>query len=89
MINPFVLVAMDRENNTKEWLKINSEAAYNVAAHDIAPSDDPYHLVAYAVYDITYKAYAAHDGLKASIREYFEITGEDKQTYINAIKEGK
>lgn len=88
-MNPLVLIAMDKNNHNKAELKINSEAAYNVAAHDIAPSDDPYHLVAYAVYDITYKAYAAHDGLKASIREYFEITGEDKQVYINAIEWSK
>ena len=80
---------MDRENYTEEELRRNAESAYfaycAAAAHnDIAASS----LAASA--SASFAAASSVDCiLEERLDTYFEITGEDKQTYINAIEEGK
>ena len=88
-MNEFILVSMDRKNKTEKELRRNAEysySAYCVAAtnNDIAASS----LAASAS-----ASFAAASSVACILEErldtYFEITGEDKQEYINEIKGNK
>jgi hypothetical protein len=86
-MNVFVLVAMDRENYTQEELKKNDDDAFSVYC---AEDDNHHHTTtSYAAYSAAYHAYYSAAELEDSLAIYFEITGEDKQNYIDAIEEGK
>ena len=77
-MNKFVLVAMDKENYTKEELKKNAKDA--ATATYVYPSASAASAAAYHAY--------ANDSVRFDywLAIYFEITGEDKQEYINAIE---
>ena len=79
-MNKFVLVAMDKENYTKEELKKNAKDA---ATATYVYSSSAASATAYYAY--------ANDSIRFGhwLALYFEITGEDKQDYINAIKGNK
>lgn len=72
---------------------VASANAACIAAADVAYDTD------YSVYDSSGAAYALYAVLNAAtdrpevakhrISEYFELTGENKQDYINAIEEEK
>ena len=74
-MNPLVLIAMDKNNHNKAELKSTSAAASNAAAcaADAAWLDD-----------IGCPADAAL--AEYWVRDYFEVTGEDEQNYIDAIE---
>ena len=84
-MNKFILVVMNRENHTQEELKENRDAAA-VVHYDFA-DDAAYAYAAYAAYAYADDAadYAAYD-CEYWVNRYFERTGEDKQTYIDALE---
>ena len=91
-MNKFILIAMDKERYTKEELKKYADKAYSIycaaTTHkDIAASS--LDAAAYASSSAAY-AYASVDyRLEECLDAYFDITGENKQTYIDAIAESK
>jgi len=99
-MNEVILVAMDRENRTQEELKKNAEyalSAYCIATthYDISASAAIAVAAAYAYIHSSASAASAaayHAYAEDSTRFehwltlYFDISGEDEQEYINAIK---
>ena len=87
-MNKFILIAMDRDNKTEKRLMDTVVAAckFYAAVVETTGTFPHDHAVAAAVAG---HAYADSYNLDSLINEYFDITGEDKQTYINAIKESK
>lgn len=92
-MNKHILVAMDRKNRTKEQLSINVNdaavaadvalAAYNSAKHASFSAD------AVNAANAANAAASDHDDTERCLDEYFEVTGENKQDYIDAIEASK
>lgn len=84
-MNEFILVAMNRKNHTQEERDENSTAAYTAAtyAHEY---DNDYTADYAAAYAADYAATARDADADYWVNRYFEITGEDKQTYINTLE---
>ena len=82
-MNNTILFVIDHQLNpdkyTQEQLKENYRAA-NANASDAAAAD--YGAADYAAYAADYAASASY-----WLNEYFERTGENKQDYIDAIKD--
>ena len=86
-MNEFILFAMDDLANpskhTQEQKKANRYASWDVAI-----------IASKATTTSTYAAYRAAEAVGAVdtadaafwVKHYFEITGEDKTTYINKLK---
>ena len=91
-MNKFIFIAMDKESYTGEELRRNADKAYSIYCaatthNDIAASS--LNAAACASSSAAY-AYAWNDyRLEECLDAYFEITGEDRQDYINAIKGNK
>lgn len=79
-MNKHILCVMDRANKTEEELRANYAYAANAA-------DD-----AYAADDVAYAAYAAYANAAAVeywLDEYFNVTGESREAYEKALKDGE
>jgi hypothetical protein len=93
-MNKHILLVIDHLANpdkyTKEQLEANAVSAATVSAAAVsaaAVASSAYYAAAY--YAAAYYAAAADDADDASywVDEYFDITREDKQTYIDKLGE--
>ena len=102
-MNNIILTVIKRLDNPEsvslEQLRANAAHAASVITYAIAPCD----ASAYAAYAASALAYAASGASSSgaaayaayivaasdAVSKYFNITGEDKQTYIDAIEVGK
>lgn len=66
----------DKDSVTQEELEANAESAASEYHTTSAVFD--------AAYNAAYDAWAAWEATR-SVDSYFEITGEDKQTYLNNL----
>lgn len=91
---------MDKKNRTQCELRRNvadaadayAAAAYAACTFDAAAAAAAYAASKYAVfsaYDSIYSANYASASAEHWLNEYFEITGENKQDYIDAIEANK
>ena len=102
-MNNIILTVIKRLDNpdsvSLEQLRANAAHAASVITYAAAPCDASAHA-AYAASALVYAASAiayAADAADAAyivaasdaVSKYFNITGEDKQTYIDAIEVGK
>lgn len=98
-MNKHILVAMDRKNRTKKEL-FDNVASADAATADAKYAASFYVAYAYAAASASAYASACvadcvvndffavvttHDATERWINEYFEVTGENKQNYIDAI----
>jgi hypothetical protein len=89
-LNEFIIVVMDRESYTKEELKSNAAAAYSADATATAYSADATAYSAAAAYAVTAAADAvAYAAADYWVDTYLELTGENKQDYIDEIARRK
>jgi hypothetical protein len=91
-MNKHILLVMkwlnDKDSVTQEELVANRRAAAQSAYADDSYNSyyDAYHAnVAYVAAAYAYYATVAHSA-ERKVNYYFEITGEDKQTYINELE---
>jgi len=83
-MNKHILVAMDRKNRTKKELFDNAASAF---ASAFASASD---YASASVYSASASAHADdNDATERRLNEYFEVTGENKQDYIDAIEASK
>ena len=88
-MNEFILVSMDRKNKTEKELRRNAE--YSYSAYCVAATNNDIAASSLAASASASFASASSDSciLEERLDTYFEITGEDKQEYINEIKGNK
>ena len=82
-MNKYILCAVDKSSTEEELKKNAADATYDAA--DAYDAD----AAAYAaVYAAAYAAYAAYgDNMEYWLGRYFDITGENIEYYLKAIKE--
>jgi len=90
-MNKFILIAMNSSKYTQEELIANAEKAYVDIANAVTLAanthgDVDVDVVVYWVADAA--AHADYWAAAYWIKRYFEITGEDKQKYIDEINKG-
>ena len=82
-MNKHILFVIDHLANpgkyTQAELDANRRSSYD--AFSVAACDDDYDYAAYCAAD-----YAANCAACYWVNDYFEATGEDKQTYIDKLK---